>query len=135
MTKQKVNPSQRLRTHATVCAIEDCDQPVHARGWCDKHYWRWLHYGDPLHLDGRSRPSAAAIAASVQARQARAREKGEVLAEEIEWFLAAGESPHKIMGVLGYAKPDSLARRMHRQGRKDLAALYWQVTRRERVVA
>lgn len=27
------------------CAIEGCSEPNRARGWCNKHYQRWLHKG------------------------------------------------------------------------------------------
>ena len=30
-----------------LCTIEDCDSPVLARGWCNKHYQRWHRHGDP----------------------------------------------------------------------------------------
>ena len=30
------------------CIIPSCDREASARGWCDRHYRRWLHYGDPL---------------------------------------------------------------------------------------
>lgn len=33
---------------ADLCSIEDCDKITVGRGWCNKHYRRWLHYGDPL---------------------------------------------------------------------------------------
>lgn len=26
-----------------VCAVEECGEPVRARGWCRRHYMRW-HY-------------------------------------------------------------------------------------------
>ncbi len=29
-----------------VCSIDDCASPVQARGWCVKHYYRWLRHGD-----------------------------------------------------------------------------------------
>jgi len=32
---------------AKVCAVESCDLPSRARGWCPKHYRRWKLYGDP----------------------------------------------------------------------------------------
>lgn len=32
-----------------TCAVEGCDRPTHVRGWCVKHYQRWLAHGDPLY--------------------------------------------------------------------------------------
>lgn len=31
-----------------TCSIGDCQKPAHTRGWCTKHYKRWLMHGDPL---------------------------------------------------------------------------------------
>lgn len=31
-----------------ICSVEGCDRVVLARGWCTRHYTRWLRYGDPL---------------------------------------------------------------------------------------
>ena len=31
-----------------TCSIDECGSPAHARGWCSKHYRRWLTHGDPL---------------------------------------------------------------------------------------
>lgn len=31
-----------------ICAIEDCGRGALSRGWCKKHYRRWLRHGDPL---------------------------------------------------------------------------------------
>lgn len=30
------------------CKIEGCGKPIHARGWCDIHYRRWMSHGDPF---------------------------------------------------------------------------------------
>jgi len=30
-----------------ICAIDDCESPSLARGWCSKHWQRWKHHGDP----------------------------------------------------------------------------------------
>lgn len=29
------------------CTLADCRSPVLARGWCSRHYNRWLKHGDP----------------------------------------------------------------------------------------
>ena len=31
-----------------TCSIEGCDSPHRSRGWCKKHYSRYLRNGDPL---------------------------------------------------------------------------------------
>jgi len=33
----------------SVCSVNDCGNPVLARGWCNKHYSRWQKYGDVNH--------------------------------------------------------------------------------------
>lgn len=29
------------------CLVDDCDRLEHRRGFCNKHYRRWIKYGDP----------------------------------------------------------------------------------------
>lgn len=31
-----------------ICTIPGCGNPMRARTWCIKHYWRWKKHGDPL---------------------------------------------------------------------------------------
>lgn len=31
-----------------MCSIVSCHGDVSARGWCEKHYYRWRRHGDPL---------------------------------------------------------------------------------------
>jgi len=31
-----------------MCKIDDCERPIETRGWCRRHYKRWLRHGDPL---------------------------------------------------------------------------------------
>lgn len=30
-----------------ICTIDGCDSRLYARGWCNKHYKRWMAHGDP----------------------------------------------------------------------------------------
>lgn len=30
------------------CSISECGRPLEAKGFCNKHYQRWLRHGDPL---------------------------------------------------------------------------------------
>lgn len=30
-----------------LCAIDDCGKAHYSRGWCRRHYGRWLRHGDP----------------------------------------------------------------------------------------
>jgi hypothetical protein len=36
-----------------VCAVTDCDRPIHALGYCSSHYMRLWRYGDPEHVHQR----------------------------------------------------------------------------------
>ena len=38
-----------------TCSIDKCIKPHAARGWCDRHYRRWLNNGDPLLTKVRSK--------------------------------------------------------------------------------
>lgn len=31
-----------------LCRVEGCDLPMVCRGYCNPHYQRWYHHGDPL---------------------------------------------------------------------------------------
>ena len=47
----------------TTCSVEDCEKPTRTRGWCNRHYQRWLKHGDPLAtLAYRDGPEAAFLA-------------------------------------------------------------------------
>lgn len=32
------------------CAVPGCGGPARTRGWCQKHYYRWVHHGDTFGL-------------------------------------------------------------------------------------
>lgn len=34
-----------------ACKVDDCDGKVFGHGWCQKHYHRWLKYGDPAKVN------------------------------------------------------------------------------------
>jgi transcriptional regulator with XRE-family HTH domain len=37
-----------------ICKVEDCDVEVRARGWCNRHYLRWMRNGDPTVIPEKS---------------------------------------------------------------------------------
>lgn len=58
-----------------ICSIEECGNPVfNVRGWCQKHYVRWLRHGDPTFL--KKRVSATARECSVDGCSKQAKNKG-----------------------------------------------------------
>lgn len=42
----RVYPPRRVGVEP--CSIEECEQVIFSRGWCARHYTRWLRHGDPL---------------------------------------------------------------------------------------
>jgi len=49
------------------CAVEGCERPSRARGWCAKHYQRWRVHGDPVWTPPpRPIPTRAEIAAEME---------------------------------------------------------------------
>lgn len=53
-------------------------------------------------------------------------DKQRILCEEIEWQLKCGQGWWQAMTVVGYTNERTLARRLHRAGRPDLAAVFEQ---------
>lgn len=40
-----------------MCSIAECGDAVKARGWCSKHYQRWVKHGDPAYSPPQTRCS------------------------------------------------------------------------------
>lgn len=59
---------QRRGKHqvALACIVEGCDEPVRARGWCNRHYVRYVKHGHPLG-GGRKRPGKGEVRAFIDA--------------------------------------------------------------------
>ena len=38
-----------------LCSIDGCNDKVAGRGFCSKHYQRWVHHGDPLVMKRRTK--------------------------------------------------------------------------------
>lgn len=38
------------------CSIAHCSRPVHARTWCNAHYYRWRTHGDPQGGEAERKP-------------------------------------------------------------------------------
>ena len=37
-----------------ICTVEGCEAPFESRGYCNKHYRRFLRHGDPAHIKTES---------------------------------------------------------------------------------
>lgn len=57
-----------------LCSIPDCDKPFNAKGFCQRHYIRFLKYGDPLFtksaLAGMSKNFSRKLRANMKATSA-----------------------------------------------------------------
>lgn len=88
-------------THnCALCAVDDCEKPVHSAGFCGAHWHRWRRHGDPL--GGRPTPRRLEI-------------------EDVEWMVETGEN------LTGAARrlersTEALLQSLRRRGRNDLAS-------------
>jgi len=48
------------------CKIEDCKNNAKSKGWCGKHYQRWLKNGDPLFIKTQPKGSRIGATCSVE---------------------------------------------------------------------
>jgi hypothetical protein len=78
----------------STCAIDGCEQPRDARGWCQNHWKQWRKHGHPL--------ATRAIEL-----------------EDVEWMAETGESFYGAAMRLG-VKPGSLEKFLCGKQRQDL---------------
>lgn len=57
-----------MTEHDRVCVEDHCDRPHYARGWCAKHYKRWLRTGDLVRTPPRPTCDVAGCERPVKAR-------------------------------------------------------------------
>ena len=53
-------------TGRRTCSIEGCLRPAYGHGWCNAHWQRWRHHGDPL-AGGLTKGAAQAFVSAVLA--------------------------------------------------------------------
>lgn len=99
------NPGQR-------CRGPQCRRLARARGYCNSH-WRQIQ------RTGHTRP----IKPSNRGRRGWTTAENRELAAEVEW-LTGTDHPANIANRLGF-DPATLAKRLRRAGRPDLAIHYW----------
>ena len=95
-----------------TCTIPECGREHHGRGYCQMHLRRLRNHGSTDRPTGR--PGTAEGFAELRRS----------LIDEIEFQLEAGASAKLLPARLGYSDPKSLARRLHRAERHDLAVLF-----------
>jgi hypothetical protein len=86
---------------ATVCSIENCEDPVRTRGWCRRHYQIWLRTGDPL-----TPPKYTRRGASIQERI-----EASVVKTDTCWFWIK-HTNHDGYGVIGVGGRLKMAHRV-----------------------
>lgn len=50
-----VSPPRTLKS-PVACVVDGCDRPRLSRGWCKRHYTRWIRHGDPTVVLPRTAP-------------------------------------------------------------------------------
>ena len=53
-----------------ICNIGDCGRPLKCRGWCNRHYQKWVRHGDPLANPGRRMYATFAESHAARTRRA-----------------------------------------------------------------
>lgn len=62
LTRSSEITREGLAMKATrTCAVDDCDRPAHARGWCTRHYQVWKRNGDPTLVVAIRRPDECTV--------------------------------------------------------------------------
>lgn len=81
----------KVRSNQLPCAIPGCSRKRKARGWCDKHWWRWRNHGLPdaevFKFDGQPRLRADGYVVLYLAGI------GDVLVHRLMWELERGSIP------------------------------------------
>lgn len=83
-----------------VCAVDDCDRPSTARGWCLMHYKRWRNHGDPTVARPGVRPTPAKNLCAVDECPATARTRGWCVTHYTRWRRHGHPlTVHRLYGV------------------------------------
>lgn len=119
------------------CAIKKCTDMHHARGWCTKHYQRWLNSGDP-----EQEPSTPPTRCTIEGCDKEPRARGWCKMHWRRWrnhgdpnyqrptTCSIEKCERKVFG-LGYCKMHH--RRLERHGDPNVTALHVGLTREERL--
>jgi hypothetical protein len=84
-----------------ICAVENCEKPVHAKGWCTTHYSRWRKYDDPIELKQVQRHGLTLME----------RWEGNVAKSDGCWLWVGQRDPNGYGRMMVAAKPE-LAHRL-----------------------
>lgn len=84
-----------------ICAIEECERPFKARGWCDMHWKRWKRTGDPTKIKQKGFHINPYGYIKVYDKSGRSKSillHRLVMEEHLGRYLVPGENVHHING-------------------------------------
>lgn len=90
-----------------TCIIPGCQSPHLARGWCNRHYWRWRRYADPAVV----RKAAAPVKPHHLAEMTALAGEGDLCRSDIAaitgWSIqTVGRHVGHLVPVKAHPKPD-----------------------------
>jgi hypothetical protein len=101
-----------------ICSVETCDKPAQTRGWCERHYRRWVRHGDPLVAKRRWRNSTDPMPPAKVCTKCRVSKPLEEFSADTRSGTGVREVCKECCRADGFAYRDSNVGRERERGRK-----------------